>query len=105
MEHAYIEGSGLKKPHVVGKSIPSNVDFGVPEPNNFHPIQTNFQNNMLMDYNALNMAHVIQPNGAMPVNPTSIASSDYFSFPAEVDTNASALDMPFKSNATSSAGP
>ncbi|XP_019438917.1 PREDICTED: uncharacterized protein LOC109344615 [Lupinus angustifolius] len=94
---------------IVGDVSSSQEVFGVPEPINFHPIQPNFGNNMLMDDNALDMAHVIPRNGAMPMNPTPIASSDYFSFPASqisgLDTDASALDMPFKSNAESSAGP
>ncbi|XP_042981459.1 uncharacterized protein LOC122311117 isoform X1 [Carya illinoinensis] len=102
------------QPHVdpMGHGISScHVVNGVPAPSNFHHIQMNSGNDMVMESGAADVAPIIPPNGTMsemPVSPTSVASSGHFPFTAPeisgMGVDSSALDTTFASDVASSVG-
>ncbi|KAL2536344.1 hypothetical protein Fot_17735 [Forsythia ovata] len=63
-----------------------HVVNGVPAPGNFHPVQMNSVNDMVIDTNATDLSPTMPPNNAMSsmsdmlVSPTSAASSGHFPF-------------------------
>ncbi|CAI9785950.1 unnamed protein product [Fraxinus pennsylvanica] len=91
-----------------------HVVNGVPAPGNFHPMQMNSGNDMVIDTNAADLSPAIPPNNAMSsmsdmlVSPTSAASSGHFPFSASeisgMGVETSGLATVFTSDVTTSVG-
>ncbi|KAL2511293.1 Uncharacterized protein Adt_16893 [Abeliophyllum distichum] len=91
-----------------------HVVNGVPAPGNFHPVQMNSVNDMVIDTNAADLSPAMPPNNAMSsmsdmlVSPTSAASSGHFPFSASeisgIGVDTSGLDTAVTSDVATSVG-
>ncbi|XP_055818670.1 uncharacterized protein LOC129887555 isoform X1 [Solanum dulcamara] len=98
----HFDPMGMSSCHVVN---------GVPAPSNYHPMQMNSGNDMVVETSASDVAPAVPPSNAMsdmPVSPASVASSGHFPFTASdisgMGIDTSALDSSFPSDVASSVG-
>ncbi|XP_019166316.1 PREDICTED: uncharacterized protein LOC109162089 isoform X2 [Ipomoea nil] len=103
--HLHLDSMTISSFHVVN---------GVPAPSNYHPVQMNSGNDMVIDTSASDMAVAVPHSNAyssmadMAISPTSVASSGHFPFTGseilEMGVDTSALHTAFPSDVASSAG-
>ncbi|KAK6802836.1 hypothetical protein RDI58_000620 [Solanum bulbocastanum] len=98
----HFDPMGMSSCHVVN---------GVPAPSNYHPMQMNSGNDMVVETSASDVATAVPPSNVisdMPVSPASVASSGHFPFTASeisgMGIDTSVLDSSFPSDVASSVG-